>query len=97
MDAEELGINNRDMVRVKSRRGEVEVRAHVTDRSQRGVVYMSFHYDNCLTNLVTSDALDPVARTPEYKACAVHIEPLNGSPKKKARAPKKKRKKAKSK
>jgi predicted molibdopterin-dependent oxidoreductase YjgC len=82
MDAEELGISDWQKVRVVSRRGQVEVKAHVTDRSQRGVVYMSFHYDNCLTNLITNDALDPVARTPEYKACAVRVEPLDGEPKK---------------
>lgn len=85
-DAGKLGIADGEIVRVASRRGSVEVRARVTDRSQKGVTYMSFHYDTCLTNIVTNDALCPIAKTPEYKACAVRVEKLGGAPKAKAAA-----------
>jgi formate dehydrogenase major subunit len=47
----------------------------VTDRSQAGVVFMSFHYpESTATNLLTTDAYDPITETPEFKACAVRIE-----------------------
>ena len=75
-DARELGIEDGEMVSVRSRRGEVKTRARVTDKSSRGVVFMSFHYQDVLTNLLTNAALDPKAKTPEYKACAVKIEKL---------------------
>ena len=73
-DAKQLNINNGDMVTVTSRRGKVKARAKVTTRSQKGNVFMTFHFQNALTNLLTSEHKDPIAGTPEYKACAVKIE-----------------------
>ena len=75
-DAKELGISDGETVLVKSRRGEVKTKARVTDKSSRGVAFMSFHYQDVLTNLLTNAALDPVAKTPEYKACAIRIEKI---------------------
>jgi formate dehydrogenase alpha subunit len=73
-DATALNVANGDWVRVSSRRGEVSVRAKVTGRSQAGNVFMTFHHRNALTNILTSEHRDPIAGTPEYKACAVRIE-----------------------
>jgi predicted molibdopterin-dependent oxidoreductase YjgC len=75
-DAEELGIEDGETVLVRSRRGEVRTKARVTDKSSCGVAFMSFHYPDVLTNLLTNAALDPVAKTPEYKACAIRIEKI---------------------
>lgn len=77
IDAEALGIADGDMVAVKSRRGKLTVRAKLTRRSQPGVASLSFHFAECPTNLLTSAALDPVAKTPETKVCAVRIEKLS--------------------
>ncbi len=88
-DASALGIVDGDMVKVSSRRGSVEVKTHVTDRSQKGITYMSFHYDDCLTNILTNDALCPIAKTPEYKVCAIRVEKLGGKPKRRTKAKKK--------
>jgi predicted molibdopterin-dependent oxidoreductase YjgC len=77
-DAEELGIEDGEMVMVSSRRGAVRTKARVTDRSLRGVTFMSFHYRDVLTNLLTNAALDPQAKTPEYKACAVKVSKIIG-------------------
>ncbi len=74
MDAEELGVADGEEVLVSSRRGELKVKVRVTDKSPRGVAFMSFHYPDVLTNLITNAALDPQAKTPEYKACAIRIE-----------------------
>lgn len=73
-DAKELGVGDGETVLVRSRRGAVRTKAKVTDKSPRGVAFMSFHYRDVLTNLLTNAALDPQAKTPEYKACAIRVE-----------------------
>jgi len=73
-DAAELGIGHGEMIRVASRRGEVRVRANVSDRIPRGVVWMAFHFREACANWLTNPAFDPVSLTAEYKACAVRIE-----------------------
>ncbi len=73
-DAEKMGIADGDMVEVKSRRGKLKVKAKITGHSQEGVASLSFHFAECPTNLLTSAALDPVAKTPETKVCAISIE-----------------------
>lgn len=74
-DAGKLGIAQGDLVRVSSRRGEVVATARVTRRSPVGTVFMTFHYAEAAANLLTIDAVDPVAKIPEYKVCAVKVEP----------------------
>jgi predicted molibdopterin-dependent oxidoreductase YjgC len=73
-DAEALGIKDRNWVTVSSRRGQVKVRAKVTNRSQQGNVFMTFHHQDALTNVLTSAHRDPISGTPEYKSCAVRID-----------------------
>ena len=69
-----MGIADGDRVRVTSRRGEVSARAKVTEDSPPGVIYMSFHFTEARTNLVTNPALDPVSKIPELKVAAVRVE-----------------------
>ncbi len=73
-DAERLGIRSGDRVRLVSRRGMVEVNASVTERVAPGLVFLPFHYAQGAANLLTNPALDPVARIPELKVCAVRLE-----------------------
>jgi formate dehydrogenase major subunit len=73
-DAAALGIVHGEMIRVASRRGEVKVKANVSDRIPRGVVWMAFHFREACANWLTNPAFDPVSQTAEYKACAVRIE-----------------------
>ena len=73
-DAEELGIADGEPVKVSSRRGEVTARAAVTDRSPKGTIFMTFHFAESPTNVLTNAVLDPTAGIPEYKACAVKVE-----------------------
>jgi predicted molibdopterin-dependent oxidoreductase YjgC len=61
-------------VRVTSRRGSIEALAWMTDRVPPGVVYANFHFPKASANVLTIDALDPVAKIPEYKVCAVRVE-----------------------
>jgi formate dehydrogenase major subunit len=73
-DAATLGISDGDSVRVASRRGSVIVPARVTSRVGRGSVFIPFHFREAAANLLTNDALDPTAKIPEYKYCAVLLE-----------------------
>jgi formate dehydrogenase alpha subunit len=77
-DAAKLGVNDGDWLKVSSRRGEVEARAWVTERVGHGVVFMTFHYAEALTNALTNTAVDPVAKIPELKVCAVQVEKATG-------------------
>ena len=63
------------MVRVASRRGQIELPAHVTDRVGPGTLFLAFHYREAPANRLTIAALDPVAKIPEFKVCAARIEP----------------------
>jgi anaerobic selenocysteine-containing dehydrogenase len=75
-DADALGIADGEMVRVISRRGVVTAKVKVTEVSPPGVISMTFHFSESPTNVLTNPALDPVAKTPETKVCAVRIERL---------------------
>ncbi len=77
-DAARLDVADGDWVRVSSRRGAVESRAWVTERVGRGVVFMTFHYANALGNVLTNTAVDPIAKIPELKVCAVRVEKKDG-------------------
>jgi len=73
-DANALGIANGEKVKVISRRGEVTARVKVTPASPQGVLCMSFHFAESPANILTNPAVDPVAKIPELKVCAVKAE-----------------------
>ncbi len=73
-DAAKLGLNGEKRVRVSSRRGSIEAKALITDRVPPGMVYANFHFPEASANVLTIAALDPVAKIPEYKVCAVKVE-----------------------
>ena len=75
-DAAEMGVSDGELVGVASRRGRVVAHAEVTDRTPPGTVFMTFHFSEAAANLLTNSALDPVAKIPEYKVCAVRVEAL---------------------
>jgi predicted molibdopterin-dependent oxidoreductase YjgC len=73
-DAALLKVGHDDLVKVKTLRGETQARARVTEKVKLGMVFMPFHWQG--TNIITSDALDPVAKIPEYKMAACRIEAM---------------------
>ncbi len=73
-DAESLRIADGDKVQVSSRRGKVTTKAKITENSPKGVVFMTFHFAETRTNLLTNPALDPISKIPELKVCAVRVE-----------------------
>jgi predicted molibdopterin-dependent oxidoreductase YjgC len=73
-DAQRLGIADGERVEVRSRRGAMRVRARVTGACPPGLVSATFHFAESPTNVLTNPALDPVAKIPETKVCAVRVE-----------------------
>lgn len=72
-DAVRLGIKNQQLVWVRSRRGRVISRADVSERINKGSVYMTYQWWIGACNELTQDNLDPVSKTPETKYCAVNV------------------------
>ena len=72
-DAAHQGIVDGAIVEVQSRRGTIHANAVVTERSPRGTVFMAFHFHEGAANRLTIDAVDPIAKIPEFKVCAVRI------------------------
>ena len=73
-DAARLGVADGEPVTVTSRRGEIQIAAQVTDRVAPGETFLPFHFHEAPANRLTIAALDPVAKIPEFKVCAVRIE-----------------------
>jgi formate dehydrogenase major subunit len=72
-DAADYGIEDGDTVTLSSRRGEIDVKANVTDAIKEGVVWTTPHFAAASANRLTNDVLDERAKIPEYKAAAVEI------------------------
>jgi formate dehydrogenase major subunit len=75
-DAKRLGIDPGTRVCVESRRGRIELEARVSERESEGAVFIPFHFREASANLLTIDDLDPDGKIPEFKFCAVRVEPL---------------------
>ncbi len=73
-DAKKIGLDGATRVRIASRRGEIELDALVTPSIRPGVVFIPFHFAEAAANALTNSTLDPIAKIPELKVCAVKIE-----------------------
>ena len=77
-DAAKIGCADGQRVRVSSRRGTIVLTAKVTEKSPPGTVFIPFHFMEAAANLLTIEALDPLAKIPSYKVCAVRVETASG-------------------
>jgi len=73
-DAEALGVRDGDQVRVTSRRNSMLIGVRISGRVRRRQVFIPFHFREAAANLLTNPALDPYAKIPEFKVCAVRVE-----------------------
>lgn len=73
-DAASLGVSDNDKVTVKSRRGEIKPVVLITKRVKPGTIFIPFHFVEAAANQLTNDAIDPVAKIPEFKVCAVNVK-----------------------
>ena len=76
-DAERLGIDDGEPVRISSARGQVEAPARIDPGLRPGLVFMTFHFpEEVDVNQLTIDATDPRSGTAEFKAAAVRVDKL---------------------
>ena len=75
-DAKELGIVQGETIKVTSRRGEISLKAKFTNKVDKKSLFIPFHFAEAAANVLTNDALDPIAKIPEYKICAVKVEKI---------------------
>jgi nitrate reductase NapA len=77
-DAKQLGIRNRDTVRVVSRRGWLEIEARLDYRSQppRGQLFVPWFDESVPVNRLMLDACCPISGQPDATKCAVRLERL---------------------
>ena len=78
-DAEKLAVKNGDILVLSSRRGDIEAPANLTDSVVPGTVFLPIHFGEIPTNVLTNaEAVDPLAKIPEFKVSAVRIEKALG-------------------
>ena len=75
-DLANLGVADGAMVTVRSRRGAIRLAAKASERMEPGGVFIPFHFREAAANVLTIDELDPDGKIPEFKFCAVRIEPV---------------------
>jgi formate dehydrogenase alpha subunit len=73
-DAGRHELKDGQEVKVTSRRGEIKAKAKISRKAVDGTLFIPFHWAQAAANELTHAALDPVAKIPEYKICAVRIE-----------------------
>ncbi len=73
-DAEARGIEDGEYVKIRSRRGEIVVEANVTEDIKEGSIWTTPHFSDAPGNVLTNNVMDPLAKIPEYKACAAEVE-----------------------
>jgi anaerobic selenocysteine-containing dehydrogenase len=73
-DALRLNVKSGSRIVLETRRGRIEVTAKVTERVPQGTIFVPFHFSESCANILTNPALDPKAKMPEFKVCAVKEE-----------------------
>lgn len=69
-----LDIESGDRISVSSRRGKIELVVRADESIEPGCVFIPFHFREAAANVLTTDALDPFGKIPEFKFCAVRVE-----------------------
>jgi formate dehydrogenase major subunit len=73
LDLADMGGKPGDLVTIESRRGSVSLYARADESSPRGAVFVPFCYYEAAINKLTNAALDPFAKIPEFKYCAIRV------------------------
>ena len=69
-----LNINDGEMVEVFSRRGKIKAKLSISQKAVDGTVFIPFHFAKAAANRLTNAKIDPVAKIPEFKVCAITIQ-----------------------
>lgn len=76
-DARKKGIENGEIVRLSSPRGQVDIKVTITKEIKPGILSTTFHFPELMVNNITSDVHDSEAHCPEYKVVAVKMEKIS--------------------
>jgi predicted molibdopterin-dependent oxidoreductase YjgC len=80
VDARRIGVEDGEPIVVTSRRGELTAHARLTEAVRPGAIFVPFvKLADSAANFLTNSAVDPQARIPEYKVCAVRIAPARAA------------------
>jgi assimilatory nitrate reductase catalytic subunit len=80
--AEKLGITDRDLVKVVTRRGHITLPAQIVKSIRPDTVFIPYHWPGkSAANQLTNRALDPISKIPEFKVCACRVEKVTDTPK----------------
>ena len=75
-DARKLQIEDNETIIVATRRGEINIKARVSNKVKDGLIFIPFHFEEAAANILTNAAVDPIAKIPEFKVCAARIEKI---------------------
>ncbi len=75
-DAEKCGFHEGEMVKITSRRGQIETAVRISEEVLQGELFMPFHYSEAPVNRLTRDELDPYSKIAPFKISAVRVEKL---------------------
>jgi formate dehydrogenase major subunit len=78
-DLRRLEVSPGDLVRIRTRRGAIEIKARADGAVPEGMVFIPFCYAEAAANVLTNPALDPFGKIPEFKFCAVKVEAAEGA------------------
>jgi formate dehydrogenase major subunit len=81
LDLAAMGGKPGDVVTIESRRGKVTLWARADEGTPRGAVFVPFAYYEAAINKLTNAALDPFAKIPEFKYCAIRVKVGGDAPK----------------
>lgn len=74
IDAEKMGLEEKETVLISSRRGSLKIRTKITERSQVGTISVPYHFAEAPINNLTLNSLDRLSRSPQYKICSIKVE-----------------------
>jgi formate dehydrogenase major subunit len=75
LDLDAMGVQPGATITIESRRGRVVLYARADDSSPRGAIFVPFCYYEAAINRLTNPALDPFGKIPEFKYCAIRVQP----------------------
>ncbi len=78
-DIARIGAIAAHSIKITSRRGEITALARSDHGVQRGTIFMAFCFREAAANLLTNPVLDPYGKIPEFKFCAVKVEPVRAA------------------
>jgi len=72
-DLDRIEVSAGERIRVTSRRGQIELCVRADPSIDEGSIFIPFHFREASANILTTDALDPYGKIPEFKFCAVRV------------------------